>query len=249
MPPPPPPCRPCPALVLPAAGGMVDGRLLAAYRCLFEAAAAAAAAGAAAGQQQGQQGQVLGLGSNWGQHLRLAVAARCRQILQGMPSPLLSDLDRLAGWEQSSGAEPHCWAASQQHYAAAIGAYEARHGSLHSAGSDGGAGSAPAAAAAAGSAFSDSSRGSSSSSDSSGSSAGLLDAGSDAALAQLLLQQARAQEGQGAGRDSSTGSIAASSSPDGSSSTGPDSGSILPLLFRCYKKQVLWDAVLLGSEE
>lgn len=188
----------------PAAGGMVDGRLLAAFRALYETAAA---------------GGVAGLDASWSQHLRGAVARRCREILAGMPSPLLDDLAELAAWEQQSGQEPHGWASAQRHYAAGVEAYEARHGSMLAA-----AQTSPAAADAA----------------SSSGDAPLLDAGADAALAQVLLAQAQAQSAAAGAAGRSEGRQA-SSGDDGDVST-------LPLIYRCYKKLILADAILLSAE-
>lgn len=206
---------------------MVDGRLLAAFRALHaEAAVAAAQAQAqqAAGSQQEKQGQGGGgaLGATWEQHLRLALVRRCREILASMPTPLLDDLRRLAAWEQASGQAQHCWAQALQHYSPALAAWEAKHGSLA-------AGAPPASAGGAGE------QAGSGGDVGSGSAAPVLDAGAageDAALARLLLQQAQAQ------------SEAEAVQEEGAAGGGP---SILPVIYRCYKKLVLADAILLSS--
>mgnify|MGYP001810337162 CR=1 FL=1 len=111
------------------------------------------------------------LGGSWGEHARLAVGARCRQILDGMPTPLLEDLQRLAEWERQTGDVQHCWEAAQRHYSGAVDAYEAQRGGLHEQPSSSGGEAAAALPAAGG--------------------AQLLDAGADAEFAQLLLAQAR----------------------------------------------------------
>ena len=63
----------------------------------------------------------------------------------------------------------------------------------------------------------------------------LLDAGAvgaDLELAQALLQEGRQQQ-------------EGSSGADGVVAQPGSSSSIQPLIYRCYKKQILWDAVLL----
>jgi hypothetical protein len=67
----------------------------------------------------------------------------------------------------------------------------------------------------------------------------LLDAGAvgaGLALAQALLQEGRQQQ------EGSLGADGLDAQPGSSSSS---SSSILPVIYRCYKKQILWDAVLL----
>lgn len=81
-------------------GAMVDGRLLAAYRELHSACAAA----------------VERLQSDWQQHVREAVGLRSRQILAGMPTSLLDDLQQLAAWEHESGDLQHGFDAMLRHY-------------------------------------------------------------------------------------------------------------------------------------
>jgi hypothetical protein len=249
---------------------MVDGRLLAAYRSMYETAAVLAARQ----KQQAEEGSgadagsdspaaVAELGASWQQHLRLAVARRARELLRSMRTPLLADLQRLAAWEQESGQEQHSWAAAQRYYAAAVGVYEAaQHADL------GAANSTSSSSSAAG---------------------GLLDAGAagkDVAWAQMLLQQGQQQQGgdwqEAAGgglladSEASTGSGAgaapllldagavgadlelaqallqegrqqqeSSQGSDGLNAQPGSSSSILPVIYRCYKKQILWDAVLL----
>lgn len=203
---------------------MVDGRLLAAYRSLYEAAVAA---GLPQEQQpaglEGRQGQPQPvLGDSWSRHVQLAVAARCREILQRMPTPLLADLERLAEWERRGGEAPHRWTEAQRHYAAAVAAHEARHGGLHSVVTE----EAPPSAVEG--------------SSSNGVGAGvpnLLDAGADATLARLLLQQAQTQQPSGGG-----------AADDGGSSAAAGSASVLPLVYRAYKKMTLWDGMLLADQ-
>ena len=149
--------------------------------------------------------------------MQLALAARCQEVLQAMPTPLLEDLRRLAAWEQLAGEAPHRWAEAQQHYSAAVAAHEAQHGGPASAasaagveGASGGSGAAPA----------------------------VLDAGADAALAQLLLQQAQAQEAPSA----------SDGEGDDGSSAAAGGSSMLPIIYRAYKKMALWDAVLLADQ-
>lgn len=208
---------------------MVDGRLLAAYRTLYESAAAA---GQPARQEAGGGGGVADLGSGWQQHMRIAVGLRCRELLRGMPTPLLQDLRRLADWEQQAGDQQHCWGAAQQHYAAAVEAFERQHGSMLGEGLGKAAGHAADSGTAAAAPGGSSSNGGSSE-------APLLDAGaaagSGAALAQMLLQQAAAGEQPG---DGEAGGVA---EPGGGAS-------ILPVQFRAYKKMILTDAVLLSAE-
>lgn len=213
---------------------MVDGRLLAAYRSLYEVAAPAL-------QQQQQQGggssssSTAPLGSSWAQHLRQAVARRSQEVLAGMPTPLLQDLERLAAWERQSGDAPHSWGAALAHYSAAVAEYEAQRGSLL--GAAAAAGSASAAGAA---------NDAEAQSAASGSSGGpLLDAGAatgeDAALAALLLRQARqAEQGQ-----QEQGGAPGGGEQQQAQSGG--SGSILPVVYRAYKKLVLADAILLAD--
>lgn len=204
----------------------MDGRLLAAYRCLFEAAAPALQ------QQQASGGSAAGLGDSWAQHLQQAVARRSQQVLASMPTPLLEDLQQLAAWEQLSGDAPHCWAAALRHYSAAIAAYEAGYGSL-------------LGAAAAGANASAAPAGGCSGSSSSGGGQPLLDAGAsagkDAALAQLLLQQARQQEGEEGLRALRIWGGQPESSGSGGSSI------MLPVVYRAYKKLILADAILLAD--
>ena len=252
----------------------MDGRLLAAYRSMYETAALLAArqqqqqseeGGADTGSDSPTAAQAVAaeLGSSWQEHLRLAVARRSREMLHSMPTPLLTDLQQLAAWERESGQEQHGWAAAQRYYAAAVGAYEAaQQAGLAAAGSSsGGSSSADGALVDAGAAgedvawaqmllqqgqrqqggdwqeaagvdlLPDSER-------STGGDAGtaplLLDAGAvgaDLALAQALLQEGRQQQ------EGSPGMAEGEAQP-GSSST-------LPVIYRCYKKQILWDAVLL----
>lgn len=233
-----------------SAGGMVDGRLLAAYRSLYETAtpavAAASLAAAAAADATQEQAQPAGpaaassLGSSWEQHMRKAVGLRCQELLLSMPTPLLQDLQHLAALEQQTGEQQHCWSAAQQHYAAAVAAYEAQHGSLQAEGS---ASSGEAGASSAGGPDTpDAVMNPSSSSGSDAGAAPLIDAGADPALAQLLLAQAKQQQAAAA---------AGNEQADGSSNTNsssPGSGSSLPLQYRCYKKMTLWDALLLSAQ-
>lgn len=211
----------------------MDGRLLAAYRSLYETAAAALQQ-----QQQEQQRQqdqpassAAQLGDSWPQHARRAVARRSQEILAGMRTPLLHDLERLAAWERHSGDAPHGWGAAQAHYSAAVAAYEAQCGSLVGAAAAAGAGTAGTGAEAAPVASS--------------SGEPLLDAGAaagqDAALAALLLQQARQAQQQ---QQQEQGAAASSAMQQGASS---GSGSMLPVIYRAYKKLVLTDAILLAD--
>jgi hypothetical protein len=248
---------------------MVDGRLLAAYRSMYETAAVLAAR-----QKQQEEGgadacsdspaaTVADLGTSWQQHLRLAVARRSRELLRGMPTPLLTDLQQLAAWEQESGQEQHGWAAAQRYYAAAVGAYEAAQPADWGA-ADSSSGSADGGLLDAGAAGDDvawaqmllqqgqQQQGGDwqeapggdllpDSAGSAGSDAGtaplLLDAGAvgaDLELAQALLQGGRQQQ------EGSSGADGVVAQPGSSSSSG-----IQSLIYRCYKKQILWDAVLL----
>lgn len=202
---------------------MVDGRLLAAYRTLYDAACAAGLQQQQAGQEGSQGQQQPALGGSWGQHVQLAVAARCLEILQSMPTPLATDLDRLAAWEQQAGDAPHRWAEAQAHYSAAVAAHEARHGGLQI---------APAAAQPAPAVEGGSGRIESASAE-----PALLDAGTDVALAQLLLQQAQGQAPSGDGGEG-----------NGSAGTADGRSSMLPFMYRAYKKMALWDAVLLADQ-
>ncbi len=209
----------------------MDGRLLAAYRSLYEAAAAALQQQQQEQQQQ-QASSAAQLGDSWPQHARRAVARRSQEILAGMRTPLLHDLERLAAWERQSGDAPHGWGAAQAHYSAAVAAYEARCGSLVGAAAAAGAGTAGTGAEAAPVASS--------------SGEPLLDAGAaagqDAALAALLLQQARqAQQQQ---QQQQHGAAASSAVQQGASG---GSGSMLPVIYRAYKKLILIDAVLLAD--
>ena len=201
---------------------------MAAFRALYETAAAQQQQQQQ--QQEGSAGAGAGLGASWGEHLRLAVARRCREILAAMPTPLPEDLRRLAAWEAQTGDTQHRWAEAAAHYGPRIEAFEARHGPLQAA--------AVAAAAPAQPAGGDDAA-----APGGGSSPALLDAGADAALAQLLLQAAPRQAGS-----QEPAAAAAEGSSGGSSSGGSSGGSMLPLLFRAYKKLVLWDAVLLAED-
>ena len=223
----------------------MDGRLLAAFRSLYEAAAPALAqqqqqassSGGGSGSSSGGGGSTAQLGSSWPQHLRRAVARRSQEVLAGMPTPLLQDLEQLAGWERQSGDAPHSWGAAQAHYSATIAAYEARCGSLLGAAAGTAAGSGSAAAVDAGAAAL--AEGGSTNEQP------LLDAGAagqDAALAALLLQQARqAEQAQGAAPGGST------QQPESGSGGGSGGGSILPMIYRAYKKLILTDAILLAD--
>lgn len=216
-----------------AAGGMADGRLLAAFRSLHEAASSAASGTAASPPPGGSQeagsggcGAAAALGGDWRRHVQAAVGRRAVELLRGMPTPLLSDLERLAAWEQETGQQQHGWEAVRGHYAAALTAYEARHGSLlGEAGESGERNTAQAAA----------------------DTAPLLDAGAaDADLARLLLQQAPAAARQASG--GATAEEDSGGADDGGSVGGGTAGSILPVLYRCYKKLILADAVLLSAD-
>ncbi|KAI3428549.1 hypothetical protein D9Q98_007371 [Chlorella vulgaris] len=201
-----------------SAGGMVDGRLLAAYRTLFEAAAS---------QQQQQQeepaaGTAARLGRDWQQHMRLAVARRSRELLKEMPTPLLQDLEQLAA-EDTEQQQAHCWADVLKSYAAAVAAFEAEHGSLLDCEEN----ERDTSAAAAGSAGPDAAT----SSGSTISEPALPDAGVDAEFARLLLQHAA--------------SDATALAPAAEERAGVGSSCILPVTYRAYKKMILTDAVLL----
>lgn len=196
---------------------------MAAFRALYEAVAASAAQQPQQEQQQqgsdsSSAGLMTSLGTSWGEHLRMALARRCRQILAGMPTPLADDLQRLAAWEAQAGDAQHRWAEALAHYGPRIEAFESRHGPLQAA-------SAPAGGAEQAALGGDGPQ--------------LLDAGADAALAQLLLQAAPQQQ-----------AAAAAAADDGGSgsSGGSGGGSMLPIVFRAYKKLVLWDAVLLAED-
>ncbi len=205
---------------------MVDGRLIAAYRTLYECAVAA---GQPVQQAGGSGSGVADLGSSWQHHMRIAVGLRCRELLRGMATPLLDDLQRLTAWEQQTGELQHCWAAAQQHYSAAVAAFERQHGSVL-----GESGSSAVNAAIAKAAPSSSS---------SSSEAPLVDAGAaageDAALARTLLRQAAASA-QAAKGETDGGA--------GSNNGGSGGASILPVQFRAYKKMILTDAILLSAE-
>lgn len=198
----------------------MDGRLLAAFRSLYEIVRASGLPEA-------------GLGASWAEHARAAVARRSREVLASMPTPLPADLQTLAAWEAQAGQAEHCWAAAAQHYTAAVEAYEARHGSV----------AQQAAAPSPASQPVDAGTASSSSSSSSGDAAPMLDAGADAAFAQLLLQHAAQQQLQAAAGDADEPDTA-----DGASSGSRSASSILPIMYRAYKKQILWDAVLLAED-
>ncbi|PRW44382.1 Histone-lysine N-methyltransferase setd3 [Chlorella sorokiniana] len=240
-----------------SAGGMVDGRLLAAFRSLYEAAAPAlqqqqqgsssssssnassssssssnaSSSSSSSSNASSSSSSPAPLGGSWLEHLRRAVARRCQEVLAGMATPLLQDLERLAAWERHSGDAPHSWAAALTHYAAAIAAYEARCGGLLGAAAASGGSAAGASAEMAAVASS--------------SGQPLLDAGAaggqDAALAALLLQQARqAEQEQHKGSAASGGSeLQSESSTSGTS--------ILPVIYRAYKKLILADAILLAD--
>jgi hypothetical protein len=199
-----------------AAGNMVDGRLVAATRALYEQARSSGSSGSGVGSQ---------LGSSWERHLRVAVGRRCQELLSGLPTPLVQDLERLAEWEQQTGQEEHGWAAALAHYEKAVEAHEVHHGSVQQ-----DVQQSPGATAAAAEEGSDSSS-------SSSNPPGLIDAGAAAAenaeLAQLLLQQL---------------SPASASSVAEGRSGAVGAASILPVAYRVYKKIVLWDAILLAAE-
>jgi hypothetical protein len=171
-------------------------------------------------------GAAAALGGDWRRHVQAAVGRRAVELLRGMPTPLLSDLERLAAWEQETGQQQHGWEAVRGHYAAALTAYEARHGSLlGEAGESGERNTAQAAA----------------------DTSPLLDAGAaDADLARLLLQQAPAAARQASG--GATAEEDSGGADDGGSVGGGTAGSILPVLYRCYKKLILADAVLLSAD-
>ena len=249
----------------------MDGRLLAAYRSMYETAAVLAArqkqqeeGGGADACSDSPAATEADLGTSWQQHLRLAVARRSRELLRGMPTPLLTDLQQLAAWEQESGQEQHGWAAAQRYYAAAVGAYEAAQPADWGAVDSSSGGSADGGLVDAGAAGDDvawaqmllqqgqqqqqqggdwqEAPGGDLLPDSEGSTGGdagtaplLLDAGAvgaDLELAQALLQEGRQQQ-------------EGSSGADGVVAQPGSSSSIQPLIYRCYKKQILWDAVLL----
>lgn len=199
---------------------------MAAFRALYETVAAATAQE----RQQQQKGGIsdgsdgsgsltAGLGASWTEHLRWTVARRCTEILAGMPTPLQDDLQHLAAWEAQTGQAQHCWGPAQQHYAPAVAAYEAQHGSLQAVAAAGAGQEAPSGES-------------------------LLDAGAaagaDAAFARMLLQQGRQQQ-QAAAAGEATGAAA-------SPGERQQGSSVLPLLYRALKKTVLWDAVLLSAD-
>ena len=217
----------------------MDGRLLAAFRSLYEAAAPALAQlqqASSSSSSSGGGGSTAQLGSSWPQHLRRAVARRSQEVLAGMPTSVLQDLEQLAGWEWQSGDAPHSWGPAQAHYSATIAAYETQCGSL--------VGAAAAAVAGSGSATAVDAGAAALAEGGSTNEQPLLDAGAagqDAALAALLLQQARqAEQAQGAAPSGSTQQPESSGSSSGS-------GSILPVIYRAYKKLILTDAILLAD--
>eukprot|EP00887_Chlorella_sp_A99_P005016 scaffold4.g5016.t1 len=198
-------------------GGRVDGRLLAAMRALQGACVAAVEALQARGSKAAREEG----GVDWREHARDAVRRRAREVLATMPTPLADNLAALARWEAASGGAQHGWGAALRHYGPLLAACEGK-----SMGRTGG-GDVDAAGPAA---FVGQ----------------LVDAGAaaqtDAALlASLRLAQAAAGDGAGGGAEGAA-------AEQGQQATGGGDGggrSMLPVMYRAYKKLILWDAVLL----
>lgn len=207
------------------AGARLDGRLMAA----FEALEAAHQPGDG-GQQPTVAMAALASTEQWEavaarqRRFHGLVAARCRQLLAGMPTSLLADLEQLAAWEAGGGEEKgHCFTAALQHYQLEIEAYCDRAGTSLEApfGAMAVTGEAPAAAAEEGAA------------------AAVVDAGAaaDVALLELLRTAGGQVPGEGA---------AAAAVEEG---RGAGQGSMLPVIYRAYKKMITWDAVLAAARD
>lgn len=183
-------------------GGLVDGRLLAAYRSLQASCAAA----------------VQALRADWAAHMRAAVARRAAEVLHGMPTPLLADLQALAAWELAGGAAQHGWRATLQHYGPLLERHASRVASHGSSADSAGCGSEEQQQQQQQHAI-------------------LVDSGASTdELATLLGGLPGPQQLEPSAQRQQA---------QGDSERQQQQPSMLPIIFRAYKKLILWDALLL----
>lgn len=229
------------------AGARLDSRLMAAYDAL---SACWDGRNSGSGSSSGDEGAALGGVGNLSDAEGMAarqrrfhslVALRCRELLGGMGTSLLDDLEALAAWEQANSASvpesvQHGFAAMLQQYRSDIEAYCAQEGTPLA---DPFGSGAAAAAAEGGGVLS----------------SGLVDAGAAAVvdagaeqLLSLLREMAAAVPAEavpeGTLGDSSAAGAAVAEQEEQQQEQEP---SMLPVVYRAYKKQILWDAILAAA--
>ncbi|GAB4820987.1 hypothetical protein N2152v2_008033 [Parachlorella kessleri] len=238
------------------AGARLDGRLMAAFSELQKVLAQAGTTEAA--DSEGGSPAALAmfaesLAARQRQFHRL-VATRCQEMLASMPTQLLQDLERLAGWEQEAGGT-HGFDSMLQHYRTEIEAYSAGQG---------GSADSPFGGAA------DSSTEGLRSTPAADSVSSLSDAAAspcehgpvvDAGLGSLsgedegllgLLRQLATSTIEAAPADAEVNpevnqAAAGGWAAEPAEQVPPQQRSMLPVIYRAYKKMILWDAILAAA--